>query len=211
MDKTESKNTTQQIRIGGETPAEKKKEPEKKGFWAKLKSIKNIEIYLAIAAFAIIMLIYFSTNPLFKSNSNKTTEKNYYTSAYDYAKETEQRLSNILSTVKGAGKVEVMISFESTPERVIAYVVSNSTSRSSNGDNNYNENTQNTSSPQIIHLDGDQIPLIIKEISPKVKGVIVVAEGADNIKTKIEIINAVSVLLEINAEQITVLTRSKAK
>lgn len=181
---------------------------KKKGIWEKIKKIKNIEIYIAIAFVVIVLLIYFSSNFSWSSKNNKNSTNNY-TSAYDYCFETEKKLSKLLSTIEDAGKVDIMITFESTPERVIAYITSSSKNTSSVGDGGFNENNQNSSSPQVIYVSGDQIPLILKEVSPKVIGVLIVAEGADDIKVKLDIINAVSVLLDVSPEQIKVLTMNK--
>ena len=181
---------------------------KKKGIWERIKKIKNIEIYIAIAFVVIVLFIYFSSNFSWPSKNNKNNQNNY-TSAYDYCLETEKKLSKLLSTIEDAGKVDIMITFESTPERVIAYITSTSKNTSSGGDGGFNENTQNSSSPQVIYVSGDQLPLILKEVSPKVIGVLIVAEGADDIRVKLDIINAVSVLLDVSPEQIKVLTMNK--
>ncbi|NLC17183.1 MAG: hypothetical protein GX756_04810 [Clostridiales bacterium] len=173
----------------------------------KIKSVKNFEIYLAIIFVIIVLFIYFGAN--FSCSSDKKPKEETYESAYDYCQNVEKKLSKILSSIKNAGKVDVMITFESTPERVIAYITSSSSNISSGSNGVYNENTTNTSSPQVIYVKGDQIPLILKEVSPKVIGVVVVAEGADDVKVKLDIINAVSVLLDLNADQIKVLTMNK--
>jgi stage III sporulation protein AG len=191
---------------------DKKKDKDinkKSNFWARIKKIKNIEIYIAIAFVAIILLIYFTSNASWLTKNNKTDKNNNYSSAYDYCLETEKKLSKMLSGIKNAGKVDIMITFESTPERVIAYITSSTKNTSSGGDGGYNENNSNTSSPQVIYVSGEQIPLILKEVSPKVTGVLIVAEGADDVKVKLDIINAVSVLLNISTEQIKVLTMNK--
>lgn len=174
----------------------------------KIKSIKNFEIYIAIIFVVLVLIIYFSSS-FSCTSGKKPKEEDTYQSAYDYCQQVEKKLKNILSTIKNAGAVDVMITFESTPERVIAYITSSSSNISSGGNGIYNENTTNTSNPQVIYVDGDQIPLILKEISPKVIGVLVVAEGADDVKVKLDIINAVSVVLDVNADQIKVLTMNK--
>ncbi|HEY8390760.1 MAG TPA: hypothetical protein VIL26_07440 [Clostridia bacterium] len=192
------------------TPKTDKDSEKKKGIWEKIKKIKNIEIYIAIAFVVIVLLIYFSSSVSSCSFNNRTTTSDDgYTSAYDYCLETEKRLAKLLSSIENAGKVDIMITFESTPERVIAYITSSSKSISTGGDGGYNENDQNSSSPQIIYVSGNQIPLILKELSPKVIGVLIVAEGADDVKVKLDIINAVSVLLNISKDQIKVLTMNK--
>lgn len=185
--------------------SEEKKPPK---FIEKIKNIKNFEIYIAVIFVLIILLIYFSSS-FSCSSPKKPSKEDSYKSAYDYCQQVENKLRKILSTIKNAGRVDVMITFESTPERVIAYITNSSTNTSTDGNGGYNEHTNNTSTPQIIYVDGDQIPLILKEISPKVTGVLVVAEGADDVKVKLDIINAVSVVLDVSPDKIKVLTMNK--
>ena len=170
------------------------KKPSKNSIFARLKKIKHIEIYLALLAGAAALLIYFSTNPFGNKNSN-TNLSSGYVSASDYCADTEARLTRLLSSIKGAGKVNVMISFESSTELVIAYITSS---------NNSGENTQGTSSPQILNQSGAQIPLILKEIYPKVTGAVIVAEGAGETKVKLDITNAACTLLNISPSNVNV-------
>ncbi|HEY8423571.1 MAG TPA: hypothetical protein VIL23_02285 [Clostridia bacterium] len=191
------------------TESKKKEEKKEFKFIEKLKSIKNFEVYVALIFVIIILFIYFGSSFSCSSSNKNKKDDTTYQSAYDYCQEVESRLRKILSSVKNAGKVDVMITFESTPERVIAYITSSSSNISSGQNGQYNENTTNTSTPQIVYVKGDQIPLILKEISPKVTGVLVVAEGADDVKVKLDIISAVSVVLDVSPDKIKVLTMNK--
>ncbi|MDR3318356.1 MAG: hypothetical protein LBS99_02870 [Clostridiales bacterium] len=167
------------------------------GVLQKLKRIKNIEIYLALAVGAVIVLIFLSGNP-FGAGADKTADANN-NNAYDYCLETERKLADTLKNIYGAGDVKVMINFEGTPELVIAYITSRNTSN-----NGGNETTQGSDSPQILNNSGIQIPLILKEINPKVLGVIVACENGRDTRVRLEIINAVSVLFQLNPNLIYV-------
>ncbi|MDD2445665.1 MAG: hypothetical protein PHX09_02525 [Clostridia bacterium] len=81
----------------------------------KLKSIKHIEIILAILFGLIILLVYFSS--AFSAPDNvktKTGENATIVSAY--ITEVEDKLANILSKINGAGNVSVMIMVEEETE-----------------------------------------------------------------------------------------------
>ncbi len=67
----------------------------------------------------------------------------------------EERLSEILSQIDGAGRVSVMISYRSTMEKDIAY---------------------DGASERAVLSDGNVV--VRRELFPEVKGVIVIAEGA---------------------------------
>ncbi|MDD2227437.1 MAG: hypothetical protein PHH71_02530 [Clostridia bacterium] len=79
----------------------------------KLKSIKHIEIILAILFGLIILLVYFSSafsNSDTNENKNKNNEN--ASTVSEYVIEVEDKLSTILSKINGAGKVSVMIMVE---------------------------------------------------------------------------------------------------
>ena len=79
-----------------------------KEFWEKAKTIKNIEIIIAVIAIGIVLLIYAST---LSSNKIKNTS---LPSANQIAGEgEEERLAAILSQIEGAGRVSVMITTRS--------------------------------------------------------------------------------------------------
>lgn len=179
------------------------------GVATKIKKVKHFEILL-VAVFAVaVVLIFFGTG-WFGGTSTDSGSDDDYISASDYCAQTEARLSRILSSVKGAGDVEVMINFESTPERILAYIISVNANKSAGGDANYNETDNRTETPQILNVNGKQVPLVLKELAPKVTGIIIVSQGADNIKTKVDLINAAAILLDISRENIIVLTMNKA-
>lgn len=82
----------------------------------KLKSIKHIEIILAILFGLIILLVYFSS--AFSAPSNTKTRANENATIVSaYITEIEDKLANILSKIDGAGNVSVMIMVEENKTR----------------------------------------------------------------------------------------------
>ena len=106
----------------------------------------------------------------------------------------------VLSQIKGAGQVSVMLSVEGSPELIYAVDSDTKVSNNSNG-----STTTSSSSPIIVQANGGSNPLILTENLPTVKGVIVVSSGANDIGIKLDILNAVSTLLDISTEKISVL------
>ena len=66
------------------------------------------------------------------------------------------------------------------------------------------DNNQNKSETEIAFSNNN--PEILKEIYPKVKGVIIVAQGGDNVEIKNQLISAVMSLMDLDANKIEVLT-----
>ena len=62
----------------------------------------------------------------------------------------------------------------------------------------------------LINQSGTTTPLIVKEILPDVKGVIVIAEGADDIKVRLNLVNAVCTALAVDADKVEIFTKNKA-
>ena len=65
--------------------------------------------------------------------------------------------------------------------------------------------TTTSSSPIILNGNNSSNALILTEELPNVKGVIVVASGAGRVDIKLDILNAVSTLLDISTEKISIL------
>jgi len=131
-----------------------------KEFWEKAKTIKNIEVIIAVVVIGIVLLIYASTLP-----SDKSKKQAASSDAQVIGADVELRLAEILSQIDGAGKVCVMITYET-------------------GD--YSREVSN------------------QEYSPNIKGVIIVAEGADDIAVKLNLIRATQTVLAIKANTIEV-------
>ncbi|MEG1613302.1 MAG: hypothetical protein RR357_03945 [Clostridia bacterium] len=170
----------------------------------RFKKIKNIELIISIILIAIALLVYASTLGKDKKVSQTTsgnTEAGYLND--------EVRLESILSTISGAGKVRVLITYDGTTELVTAIEEKiNTTTREddSGGSNLKSTTTDETTSPILITVDGKTTPMVVKELSPKIQGVIIVAEGANSIKVRLELLRAASTALNIEQNKIEIFT-----
>lgn len=153
----------------------------------KIKSSKKVQYLIIFIVFGIIFLsIIYST-----FFSNKSSDE--IVSSSEYVKELEDRLKTTLSSVKGAGKVSVVITVESGMETVIA--MKTTTTETVNG-------KEIVETP--ILVNGKTV--VLKENYPKIIGVLIVAEGAKNIAVLSKIQQATQSLLNINVNQIEILT-----
>ncbi len=109
--------------------------------------------------------------------------------------EEEKRLEEILSKIEGAGSVSVMITYYSGTEKSIAYETKQNTS-SSDGRSDTSEDKK------AVMTDGE--PMVVKEVYPKVKGVIVVAQGAESVSVKQAISHAVEAACDVPAHRICI-------
>ena len=180
---------------------------DKKGLllkFVKLDFKKKLQ-YLAILLVVIVMLaIYFASTG--KAQQPEPTQQPSSNSQTD-TDSMEEKLQDTLSKIAGAGRVEVMITYESSAEIVPALSVDKQTSTTTDlGDNSSSTtNTENTQS-EIVTVNGSDgnSALVLKENSPPVKGVIVVAEGAEDIGVKLSLLSAVQTILNISPDQVDV-------
>lgn len=77
------------------------------GLWKRLKSIKHIEVIIAVLFALIVLLVYFS------STANPEPNKQNISSNSTYTSQVEAKLENLLSKIDGAGKIDVMVMCES--------------------------------------------------------------------------------------------------
>ncbi|MBE5757377.1 MAG: hypothetical protein E7345_00390 [Clostridiales bacterium] len=158
--------------------------------------------YIKIAVLIIVVIISFVLYLNLSSEKNIQSDEvsSTYISTLKYSEEIENKLENILGKIDGAGDVDVMVSLDGSPEMVYATDSDSKTSSTASG-------TTTTTSSNIIVVNGkgNSEAILLKENLPKVKGVIVVSSGADNIQIKLDILNAVSTLLDISVDKINVL------
>ncbi len=147
-----------------------------KNLFAKIKSVKNIEIYVAVLLGIVVVSIVLIGNFSTKNVDEKVSSESYIA-------EMEHKIVSVIQKIDGVGKVEVAITHDATNESVYAY---------ESGTNN------------ILYVKGQ--PVIIKTLPPKILGVVVVAEGADNPIVRMKINEAVITLLDVDENRVQVFT-----
>lgn len=177
---------------------------------AKIKSIKHIRIILAVVLMVMVFILWFVR---FDFNTKETTTANSVNTnnIANYTAELESRLSKTLSQIEGAGSVDVMITLDGSSQLILAYDTESRTNSTDNttssGTSTKSNNTTTNSTPIIITKNGQSEPLILSEIMPNIKGVVVVCEGANNIRVKLNILQAVQALLGVSSGQIEIFVK----
>ncbi len=128
----------------------------------------------------------------------------------DMKESLERDLASLLRRVRGVGDVEVMVMLESGP--VYEYANTSDTSDrtthevdSGGGTRQVTESSERT---QPVLARGDtnkETPLVTSEMLPRVRGVIVIAEGAEDPVLREQLFRAVQAGLNLAAHRITVL------
>lgn len=176
------------------------KKTKKFNLFEKLKSIKHFDIIVVVIFCAILLLIYASTFTSKKSENNTLTTL----TTEEYATYLENKLSNVLAQIQGAGKVSVMVTLSCGIEYVYATdTTEETTSQTVSG----TTTTKTTKKEEVIlvSVSGKSSPIILKENLPKVSGVVIVSSGAKNINVRLELQKAVEALLEVQPEDVEIL------
>jgi len=185
---------------------------------------ENLIILIIIGVIIIIAgstLFGGGDKPKKDNNINDSEDKNV-----EYTKEVsllevnnektdmEKNIEEILSQISGAGKVDVLVTYSSGREIVPYSDVKKSEEYTDEKDREGGTRKIDQSSyeSEIAYEDsgsGEKKPIILKELLPEVKGVVVVADGADDTLVKESLINALKVLLDIPIHKIQVFERKK--
>lgn len=168
-----------------------------KEIWGRVKSIKHIHIYLAVLVGVIVCLIYFWGFAGKSSDKTEEISTETYSSTVEYTNYLENKLSNVLSKVSGAGQVDVIITLENGFS--YEYATDTETKTVVSG------GTETTVTTETVILVSNE-PVVVKEIYPSIKGVVVVADGANDVTVKLDIISAVETVLEVDRDKITILS-----
>ncbi|GIM27949.1 stage III sporulation protein AG [Clostridium polyendosporum] len=170
-----------------------------------------------ILIFVYIAISFFSNKPVtqtFSSDTSKSEENaNENVSNFNYEEQQKNDLKSILKQMEGIGKVDVMITFESDETKVPAVdtnaqkVTTDETDKEG-GKRITNQQTDGSKVVVTTSSKGNE-PLIVKTYKPKVIGVVVVAEGAENSKVKYDIGKAVSNLYNLPLDKVNVYPMKK--
>lgn len=183
------------------------------------KKIENLVIFLVLLIITIIAI-----NVILGDNKDSNKNNNAENSAYkQLANEINNNSSNIsqnseytlkeelegvLSKIYGVGQVEVLITYSETSEVVPMYNEKYTESTTQETDTNGGVRTiqQADNSKEIIYEEqsGEKVPITKKVISPKIEGAIIIAEGASNTNTKVNIIQAVEAVTGLPTHKVQV-------
>lgn len=142
-------------------------------------------VLLVIAAGILLMLW-----PASKGDTTETQTNNY---TENTTTDIESKLETLLSHVKGAGRVEVLLT-ESSGENTVFQT-------------NKDINGESTREDTVIITDSDreESGLVVRKDPPRYQGAIIVCDGADDAFVCLQIVEAVSRATGLGADRISVL------
>lgn len=159
------------------------------------KRIKWIIYALLVVAVLAIFISSIGSSVRVGGQTDTTSKPADNNELQAYTEKLESRLEFILAGMSGVGRVRVMITFDGTEEAILA------------SDEQSSENESGTSKskrPSILSTSSGEETIVLKELLPKVCGVVVVAEGARDVSVNMDIVSAVSTVLGIKQSNVQV-------
>ena len=141
-----------------------------------------------------------------KKGGEDSSVKSYYDQ--EYIRQQENRLKQILQTVEGVGKVEVMITLRSSGEAVLNKDYSREEAGQSESEGSDSKNSDSIKEGEETILsdkNGSRAPYVIKEMSPEISGLLIICEGAGSNRVASRVLQAAQSVYGISADRIAIL------
>ncbi|RKD34571.1 sporulation stage III protein AG [Thermohalobacter berrensis] len=187
-----------------------------KNIFNKEESNKVFTTIITVFSIGLIILIGVSTfiepdNNAVMENSLKGLENENINKDYslinNYTSTLESKLETVLSQIKGVGQVEVMITLYDSAERIPAVNTTKTEEKTKEKDSQGGVREvikQDYTEQVVVSNQNNDSLVVIKEVKPKVKGVIVVAEGAEDLAVKEKLYTAVKTVLGISGNRVEI-------
>lgn len=110
----------------------------------------------------------------------------------------EEKLSETLSRIQGAGEVTVMLTVQGGSRRVLAE--NEKSTRAADG-------RSETQSATVVVSGGSGVgeePVLVQQLYPKFQGALVVCSGGDDAQVRLKIMEAVSALTGLGTDKISI-------
>ncbi len=155
-----------------------------------------------------MLLVLFSQCSFSDRADTSTQTDSASISAEEYTKALEKRLGNLIESMEGVGRAQVMVTLESSAQMVFATEEKVQTDRMQDvtGEEKRREQVSGNSQSSLVLVDGGngKRPLVKTQLEPTVRGVVVVCAGAESKVVSARIIDVVTTALGIGANKVCV-------
>ena len=159
----------------------------------------NLLVIFALAGIVLLGLSYIweQEPPEPSARQSGTAE-----AGRELEQQLEQRLTQVVQRIAGAGQAYVMVTLDSTAQAVYAQDISRQEEGSGGEGEQYRQSSQST---HILYDGGSgEQPLVERQIAPKVRGVVVLCQGAQDPVVEAQVTQAVATSLGISSSRICV-------
>lgn len=150
------------------------------------------------------LLLVVIAMPVSDIKSDQTQDEQQVQKAENASEDTyTDALENALAKVEGVGNVKVMITLASSSEKVVEKD-QEMTSEVQEGESG-GKNTSSSETAVYANGNGEETPYVKQELSPRIEGVLVIADGGDNAIVIENITEAVQALFGVDTHKIKVM------
>ena len=161
---------------------------------------KKLLLSVLLLAAGIVALLLSEMPKLTKTSAADVTTVTAKSSEEEYAAELEERLTLLISRIEGVGEATVMITLESSVEDVYLHNFDYGENVDSSGKNSVERKDEYV----IIDGSSGEQGIVVRRAEPKVRGVAVVCEGGGSEQVRVQIVDAVTALLDISSARVSV-------
>ena len=176
-----------------------------------IKNVKREQWLIGIILGALLLVVATPVKTEKKNEKTVTVSDTTLTVPVDnVSKSYEKQLEEILMLVQGVGSVRVAVTIETSGRKLVEKDVPTSSEKNTQKDGDGSESiSEHTNSEENTIYEetasGEQIPYVISEVYPEIRGVVVVAQGGDDPVIVKQIQEAVMALFHMEAHKIKVL------
>lgn len=176
----------------------KKYKEKLKAFFTKQNRTKLIVI-LGICGMVLIMISELIPDSKSEETGVKVSSDPVTEDTYEYKRQIETELSDILGKIKGVGEIHVMVTIEGTTEYVYAEELDTDTDKDG-------EKISEQYKNQIVMTEenGKKDALVRKIIKPQISGVVIVCQGGGDVSLNERVLKAASTALNLPSSKICV-------
>ena len=186
---------------------DEKKAPAEGSALAKIKNFlqtgkgKNWILAAGILGIALIGLSSFL--PKGEEAATASAQTAARLSAEEFIRTTEEKLTEIVRSIEGAGECRVMVTLENGVEYVYATEESVNTDRQED-DGKVSQRDDSDKAVIVVDTGDGKQGLLVTEIQPTVKGVVVVCEGGDQPLVQQRVIDTITTALNLSSKRVCV-------
>lgn len=174
------------------------------------KQIENIVVFIIILIITVVIINNMWSKDEVEEEKETSSKVLAKTTMSDNVNEDnlEKRLEQILESIQGVGKVNVLIKYSTSSTIVAMYNETNSESTTSEDDGDGAiKNVKETEQKKEIVYSGEEgrsEPITEKVVMPVIEGTVITAQGASNANIKASIVSAVEAVTGLAVHKIQV-------
>ena len=164
--------------------------------------------WVVLIGLAGILLILFSELAPQKKTQPPQDAVSVSVDNEEFCKKTEEKIYSLVSSIQGVGDVRVWVTLESGVEYVyLQEQVRNTDLTKDYDDGDVKTLREKDNSEQkyiLVNKNGEEQPLVQKQLEPTIQGVVVVCEGAGSAQVNEQVVNAITCALGISSNRVYV-------